>query len=53
VVFLSKNNIANEMIFPIDEVIGKLNFYLLYYQKDYGLKCLSTTNGQSYYLPGK
>ena len=28
----------------------KSNFYLLYYQKDYGHKRLSTTNGKSYCL---
>ena len=31
----------------------KSNFYLLYYQKDYGHKRLSTTNGKSYCLPRK
>ena len=49
----NENNIANETIFPIDKMIMKSNFYLLFYQKDYGLKCLSTANGQSHCLPRK
>lgn len=31
--FKNKNNIANTRIFPIDEMIVKSNFHLLYYKK--------------------
>jgi hypothetical protein len=49
----NENNIANEIIFPIDKMIRKSNFYVLYYQKDYGHKRISTTNGKIRYSSRK